>query len=97
MLRHFLPSFEHNIAGVRIVSHNRWLARTNRVSSVWTFHKGRRTEKHRIYMRIFSGPELRDLLHKAGFEDIQVFGWPPLGPYSPGSRRHIVVGRRPRS
>ncbi|HUT57316.1 MAG TPA: class I SAM-dependent methyltransferase [Phycisphaerae bacterium] len=96
LLRHFRPRVEGTIAGVQIVHQTRWLARTNRVSSLWTFHRGRRTETHRIRMRIFSGPELRDLLRKAGFADIQVFGWRPLGPYSPGSRRHIVVGRRPR-
>ena len=95
LLAHFRPRSDQTIAGVRIVQRNKWRERTGRVVSTWTFHKGDVTERHRVSMRIYNGAEMRSLLRKAGFRDVQLFGYPPAGRLTRHSRRIIAVARRP--
>jgi ubiquinone/menaquinone biosynthesis C-methylase UbiE len=95
LLAHFLKQSESLVAGVRIVHRNRWDARKQRVLSVWTLSKGRRTQRRRVSMRIYNGAEMRSLLRAAGFRDVKLYGYPPLGRLTRHSRRLIVVGTRP--
>jgi SAM-dependent methyltransferase len=61
-----------------ITDHYRWNGRTSRIEAVWTFRRGRRRERRRFSLRLYTGPELRRLLRAAGFREIQLFGMPSL-------------------
>jgi SAM-dependent methyltransferase len=95
ILAHFRPRYERTIGGVRIVERGRWDARTGRVLSIWTFHRGRVSERRRVSMRIYNGAEMRSLLRASGFREIALFGHPPLGRFTRHSQRLIAVGRKP--
>lgn len=95
VLAHFRPRDERIIGGVRIVERGRWDARSGRVLSTWTFSKGHVTERRRVSMRVFNGAEMRSILRAAGFREIELFGYRPLGRFTRHSQRLIAVGRRP--
>lgn len=95
LLSHFREAGENKIAGVTIATRNRWDKRTGRVRSRWTFSRGKQSETHMLNMRIFNGADIRALLHTAGFREIVLYGYPPVGPFTRHSRRMIAVGRRP--
>ncbi len=96
LVRHLRPGSEETIGGVRVVHRSRWDDRHSRVRDLWTFLKGKRVERHRISMRIYSGPELRSLLHQAGFGNVELYGYPPLGSLTRHAHRLIAVGQRPK-
>ncbi len=56
---------------------------------------GRKTERHTISIRCYSGPELRDLLREAGFREVRLYGYPPAGRLTRHSRRLIAVASKP--
>lgn len=73
VLEHFQPGHDEVIAGVRIVSRCRYNARTSRIHNVWKLSKDLRRETLRFDLRIYSAPELRSLLRRAGFARVQLF------------------------
>jgi len=95
ILSHFRTHLDETVAGVRIVHNPRYNARTGRINETWVMSKGKKTERHPISIRLYNGTEIRALLRKAGFRDIQLFGHPPLGRFTRHSRRFIAIGRRP--
>jgi SAM-dependent methyltransferase len=97
LLRHFKPHQEQAFAGIRVTHRSRWLRRSGRVESDWTFHLPGGPRRRRISMRVYDGSEMRAMLRAAGFGDIRLHGWPPLGRFSRHSRRFLAVARRPRS
>ena len=110
VLSDFRTSLDESIGGIDIRHTPRFDPRTSRVLDTWTFRKGDRVERHRIALRLYSGPEIRRLLREAGFVDIEVYGLSPLraatgspnrrhrarcGRLTRASRRWIAVARRP--
>ena len=95
VLARFRPRSENLAGRVKIVQHNRWHAKASRMHSTWTLTKDRVTERHRISLKLYSGAEMRKLLHAAGFREIQLYGRPPFGRFSRHSRRLVAVARRP--
>jgi ubiquinone/menaquinone biosynthesis C-methylase UbiE len=95
LLTHFLPRIETTHGGVRVVMRNRWHAPTHRVRSTWTLSKGDVTERHPVTIRIFNGKEIRALLRSAGFREIKLFSWPPVGRFTRHSMRLTAVARKP--
>jgi hypothetical protein len=94
-MSHFSERSVQTIAGVSFVHRNRWDARRRRVLATVTFRKGKARERKGISIRFYTGPELRSMLHAAGFCDIVLYGNPPLGRLTRHSRRLIAVARRP--
>lgn len=92
---HVLPRTRETIAGVTIDHAHRWNARSGRMISTWTFRHGRRIERRRLSVRMYTGTEMRRLLKQAGFVDIRLLGRPPLGPFTRHSRRLLALARRP--
>jgi SAM-dependent methyltransferase len=92
---HFREKSESMIGGVRIVRRNGLDRRTRRVHSTWTFRRGKVTERRRISIRLYTGPEMRAMLRAAGFRGIVLYGYPPLGRLTRHSKRLIAVARRP--
>jgi len=95
MLAHFRPHSDGTIAGVRIVQRAKWHEQDNRVRVDWTFSKGTVRQRGSICMRIYNGAEIRALLRAAGFRDVELHGYPPLGRFTRHSRRWLAVARRP--
>jgi len=96
LLAHVRPHHEEQVGPVRIIQKARWDAKLSRIVSVWTFQKGRRVERHRIFQRLYNGADMRKLLHAAGFREIEFHGWPPLGRLTRHSRRLIAIAKRPK-
>lgn len=93
---HFRSGSDETIGGVRIVHEHRRIDRTSRINDTWTMSRGRRKERHRISVRIYSGAELRALLRAAGFESVRLYGQPPVGRLTRNSRRLIAVATAPK-
>jgi len=96
LLANFRPTFHHRFGGVAVEIHNRWLPDVGRMRSDWTFRRGRAVERHRVNLRLVNGTELRRVLRAAGFREVTLYGWPPLGRLTRHSHRVIAVARRPR-
>jgi ubiquinone/menaquinone biosynthesis C-methylase UbiE len=98
LLAHFLSHGEEETAGVRISHNARFDRRTSRIYDTWLMTKGRRTEQHTISMQMYDGSEISDLLRRAGFKQIEVYGRDrlssSLGPLTSHSRRFIAVGTK---
>ncbi len=95
ILARFLDRASERVGDVEIFHRHRWDAAARRTEDVWTFRHGRRLERHRVSIHLYDGPELRRLLERAGFEDVRLYGWPPLTKLTRASRRLIAVGRKP--
>lgn len=91
----FTPRGDETVSGVRIVRRSRWHREGHRVINTWTFSKGRRRETHRFSHCLYTARQLRAVLGAAGFRDIRLLGYPPLGRLARHSRRMIAIARRP--
>ena len=96
MQSHFVPESDMTIGGVRVQQQRRFDRRTGRALATWTFSRKDRKEKNRLSVRLYDGTDMRRLLRSAGFREIKLFGYPPLGRFTRHSRRLIAVARRPR-
>jgi 2-polyprenyl-3-methyl-5-hydroxy-6-metoxy-1,4-benzoquinol methylase len=97
VLEHFRGRDDQKVGGIAITSRSTWNARTQRVTSHWTFRKGAVVERRSVHVRLFNGPELRKLLRRAGFREVELYGHPPTGRLHRHSRRLMAVGRRPKA
>jgi SAM-dependent methyltransferase len=96
ILSHFRERSEKVAGGVRIAVRTRWNAKTDRVITRWILTEGAKTERYRkSSIRLFNGAEIRSLLRRAGFVNVELYGIPPLGRFTRQSRRLIAVGERP--
>jgi len=95
ILGHFRESDEESIGDVTVTHRRRWDEKRCRVCDTWVLSDGVLTQRHRISMRVYDGPEMRSLLRTAGFCDVHLFGYPPLGKFSRHSCRLIAVAKRP--
>jgi SAM-dependent methyltransferase len=95
LLSHFREQDEQTVGRIHIQHKRRFDFRTSRVIDHWALSDGRTTDRQRISMRLYNGTEIRRLLRTAGFREVQLYGWPPLGRFTRHSRRFLAVGRRP--
>lgn len=96
LVRHIHAGHDHVVSGVRIINRPRFDDRHSRLLDTWTMSRGRRKQSRQLSLRVYSGPELRDLLKQAGFSDVRLYGYSKavvsrLSRYSPGL---IAVGRK---
>ena len=97
LMSHFRPHSEETIGGVHIEHRVRYDKRADRVRSVWTLRKGRRTERHELTMWIFNGAQIRTMLRAAGYTDIRLYDRNyPATRFTRHSRRIIAVAERPK-
>ncbi|HOX06519.1 MAG TPA: class I SAM-dependent methyltransferase [Planctomycetota bacterium] len=95
VLVHFRPSIETRVGGVLATQRNRLRPGDKRIRSIWTLRRGRRTERHIVSMRVFTGTELRGFLRSAGFGEVRLHG-PGGGRFTRHSQRLIAVASKPR-
>lgn len=92
IVRHHLPVLDETYGGVRVVVRWAWNQRLSRMTDLWTMSKGRRVERHRTSVRLYSGREIDGLLREAGFERVELFDRSPdLGKLTARSRRWVAV------
>jgi SAM-dependent methyltransferase len=66
----------------------------SRMRNEWTFIKDGKARAWRFHLTIYSGQELRDLLERAGFTDVKLFGSFDGAAYDQNAQRLIAVARR---
>lgn len=95
LLPRFTPRGEEEASGVRVVRRARWDADGSRIFNTWKMSRGKKVETHRFSHCLYNAAEMRAILRKAGFRDVQFSGRPPLGRFTRHSRRMIAVATRP--
>jgi len=95
VLTRFARRQEQQVGKVHIAECARWEAASGTMHNVWTMSNGDRTERHRFRLRLYDGRAIRGLLRRAGFGEVTLYGWPPLGRLTRHSRRLIAVARKP--
>ena len=60
----------------------------------WILVKGESAKTFRFQVRLYSGQEMKDLLRRAGFEDVKVYGDLDGSEYGINAPRLIAAGRR---
>ncbi|MHC4984569.1 MAG: class I SAM-dependent methyltransferase [Planctomycetota bacterium] len=96
VLSHFTPSDTHVSNGVQITDTRQWDPDTGCMESDWTFRKGKQVERQHVSLRLYDGAELRAVLRQAGFREIHLYSYPPLGRVSRRHRRLMAVATRPK-
>ena len=66
-----------------------------RVRNEWLLIKDTRVKRFRFHHTVYSGQELRDLMQRAGFVDVTLYGSLDGVDYGPHSERLITVGHKP--
>lgn len=96
ILRQFMPKISQESHGVRVVCRNVWDPAGERIEGRWTFASEDRRERKRSSMRLYTCSQMRRLMEGAGLVVEDVYGGADGSAYSRGSRRMIMIGRRPR-
>lgn len=95
ILRDFGQRMSADYGRVKIVTENRWDAVAQRINGKWTVISGRRREKRRSSIRVYTRAQMARLMGAAGLEVVRVYGGVDGGAYHRGTRRMVTVGRRP--
>ena len=62
--------------------------------SEWILVKGETAKSFRLQIRLYSGQEMKELMQKAGFEEVKVYGDLDGIEYGIDAQRLISVGRK---
>ena len=95
ILRDFGHRMSADYGRVRIVTQNRWDPVAQRINGAWTIISGRRRERRRSSIRVYTRAQMTRLMEAAGLDVVRVCGGVDGGPYHRGTRRMVTVGRRP--
>jgi len=94
LARHFLPSDWRKEAGNFILEERKvapgWTGLLNR----WILIQKGKVREFRFFLRVYSGVELRDLLRRAGFTKVAVYGGLNAEPYDHTTRWLVAVGQK---
>lgn len=66
-----------------------------RLRNQWILIRNGRARSFQFDLTVYSGQELRDLMERAGFTDVRLYGSLTGEPYGLGARRLVAVGRKP--
>jgi SAM-dependent methyltransferase len=81
--------------GVMRVERHEIVDNWTRIRSEWILIRDGSVQRFRYAVRIYSGQELVDLLHEAGFVEVALYGDLDGRSYGPHARRLIAVARTP--
>jgi SAM-dependent methyltransferase len=65
-----------------------------RIRNEWLLIRNGRTKSFKFHHTIYSGQELRDLLQRAGFASVSLYGDLSGSPYGPNSERLVALARK---
>jgi SAM-dependent methyltransferase len=94
VLRDFRRRMRADYGGVAIETRNRWDPASQRIEGRWTISSGRRREKRRSSMRVYTRAQMVRLMEAAGLEVVNVYGDADGRPYDRGTRWMATVGRK---
>ena len=66
-----------------------------RVRNEWLLIRHGRAKSYKFHHTVYSGQELRDLLERAGFVNVALYGNLDGDAYGPDAERLVAVGRKP--
>ena len=90
ILRHFRPRQVRGDVRTAV----RWRPEAQRVDAVWTAGRGRKRQRCRSSIRLYTPGQFRRLFAQAGLEVVATYGNWQGGAYRRGSRRLVVAGRK---
>jgi ubiquinone/menaquinone biosynthesis C-methylase UbiE len=96
VLRDFRHRMSADYGGVKIETRNRWDPVAERIEGRWTITSGRRSEKRRSSMRVYTRAQMERLMRAAGLTRVRFYGDADGRPYDRGTRWMATVGARPR-
>lgn len=65
-----------------------------RIRNDWILIKGNRAKRFKFHQNVYSGKELKNLMLKAGFDEVKLFGDFDGRPYGLDATRLLAVGRK---
>ncbi len=93
--RNFQPRDWRELAGAFVLEERKvapgWTGLENR----WVLIRKGKVREFRFFLRVYSGVELRDLLRRAGFAKVDIYGGLNAEPYDHSTRWLVAVGRKP--
>lgn len=95
LLPTFSPRDWHWMGETLVLQERRYSMRTHRVNCEWTYFKDGNGQKAHSSIRLYSYPELCQLLESAGFSGCEGFDPETRGPFSVKSKRLTMVARKP--
>jgi len=84
----------HEVAGVKVLEERRYDDRNGRIESTWTIIRDGHESMRHASIRLYSLPELRRLLERAGFDDVRACGSLDGEAFAPGARRAYIVAEK---
>ena len=94
LARIFLPSSAVERADGLVVQRRRVVDDWSRMENEWTFVQGETARSFRFRHWIYSGRELAQMLTRAGFADVRLYGDFDGAPYGPEATRLVAVARK---
>lgn len=64
-------------------------------NSTWVYVQGEHAQTYHMNYNLYSGAELRELLRKAGFRNVRVYGNLKGAPYNHNAKRLVLVAEKP--
>jgi 2-polyprenyl-3-methyl-5-hydroxy-6-metoxy-1,4-benzoquinol methylase len=83
--------------GTRLVRQHEIFDDWTRIRDEWTVIRKGRAKSYRFHHTVYSGQELRDLMGKAGFIDVRLYGNLEGDGYGTKAQRLIAAGRKPKA
>jgi SAM-dependent methyltransferase len=80
--------------GLLLIQRNEICEDWTRCRNEWILVKDGTAKTFNFQTRLYSGQEMKDILHKAGFEGVNVFGYLDGNKYGVDADRLIAVGRK---
>ncbi len=94
LARYFQPRDWREEAGAFFLEERKVVPGWTGLENRWVLiHKGK-VREFRFFLRVYSGVELRDLLLRAGFTKVDIYGGLDAEPYDHNSRWLVAVGRK---
>jgi len=94
LARNFQPTDWREMAGTFVLEERKvapgWTGLENR----WVLIRNGEVREFRFFLRVYSGVELRDLLKRAGFTKVDIYGGLNAEPYDHSTRWLVAVGRK---
>jgi len=94
LARVFEPSGWREANGAFLLEEREVVDGWSGLSQRWVLVRGGKVTEFRVYMRLYSAVELRALLRRAGFRQVEVFGGLERETYDNNARRLVTLGRK---
>ena len=95
LAKKYQPTISHNTPdGTILVQRHEIFDDWTRIRNEWIIIRNGKTKTFKFHHTIYSGQELKDLLGRAGFKKVQLFGGLDGGEYGPDATRLIAVARK---